>query len=216
MALASATCPCSRYTAAFWGRRGCRGRRTTGICRCPAGCGGRTACVRATGRIRVSGCPASPSCLPCGRPRRRVRTTGGSRLSGAVPTSPAPRKQEIDLAHGACVLQRPPAHHHGGSMQRGGFAGDAEAGAVLLHKAYGRVAQGDGAQGVKPAYCRVSGRAANFSMGDTPPLRGESLSMRRTSASSTGSLMRVSLLMKRGNRLRPLSARHCCRRQSRC
>ena len=32
-------------------------------------------------------------------------------------------------------------------MQRGGFAGDAEAGAVLLHKAYGRVAQGDGAQG---------------------------------------------------------------------
>ena len=42
-----------------------------------------------------------------------------------------------------------------------------------------------------------SGQAANFNMGDTPPLRCGSHSMRRTNASSTGSLMRVSLLMKK-------------------
>ena len=52
-------------------------------------------------------------------------------------------------------------------------------------------------RGVKPAYCRMSGQAANFNMGDTPPLRCGSHSMRRTNASSTGSLMRVSLLMKK-------------------
>lgn len=38
---------------------------------------------------------------------------------------------------------------------------------------------------------------ANFNMGDTPPLRCGSHSMRRTNASSTGSLMSVSLLMKK-------------------
>ena len=42
-----------------------------------------------------------------------------------------------------------------------------------------------------------SGQAANFNMGDTPPLRCGSHSMRRTNASSTGSLMRVALLMKK-------------------
>ena len=52
-------------------------------------------------------------------------------------------------------------------------------------------------RGVKPAYCRMSGQAVNFNMGDTPPLRCGLHSMRRTNASSTGSLMRVSLLMKK-------------------